>query len=141
MWAFIERNPSVLDHHSTIEIVELAMAVEEKCKKREENGKQSANNNGTKREENATPRHDEYKVGPGKPPIEHQFKKGNPGGPGRPKGARTMRSLIKQLLHAPNQPFDYPVQIAKSLLIEAVAGNTQAIRLVCENTNNKRNKR
>jgi hypothetical protein len=29
----------------------------------------------------------DYKVGPGKPPLEFQFKPGHPGGPGRPKGA------------------------------------------------------
>lgn len=39
-----------------------------------------------------------YKVGPGKPPKHTQFKKGNPGGPGRPKGflAPSLKRLTQE---------------------------------------------
>lgn len=36
----------------------------------------------------------EYKVGYRKPPEEHQFKKGGPGGPGRPKGSKNRETLL-----------------------------------------------
>lgn len=37
---------------------------------------------------------EEYKVGYGKPPKEHQFKTGNPGGPGKPKGSKNLKTII-----------------------------------------------
>lgn len=37
-------------------------------------------------------------VGPGRPPVEHQFKPGNPGGPGRPKGSKSLKKRINQRL-------------------------------------------
>ena len=36
---------------------------------------------------------DDYDVGYGKPPTHTQFKQGNPGGPGRPKGSSLTRHL------------------------------------------------
>lgn len=40
---------------------------------------------------------DDYKVGYGKPPKEHQFKKGHSGNPGgRKPGSQNMRSIIKK---------------------------------------------
>ncbi len=37
-------------------------------------------------------------VGPGKPPVEHQFKPGESGNPnGRPKGSKNLSSIIREL--------------------------------------------
>lgn len=36
------------------------------------------------------------KVGRGHPPVEHQFKKGNKGGPGRPKGSKNHDTKLKE---------------------------------------------
>ena len=36
---------------------------------------------------------DEYEVGYGRPPQQSQFQRGNPGGPGRPKGSSLSRHL------------------------------------------------
>lgn len=42
-----------------------------------------------------------YKVGRGKPPIAHQFKKGKSGNPrGRPKGARNFSTLLDRELNS-----------------------------------------
>jgi hypothetical protein len=35
-------------------------------------------------------------VGPGKPPVEHQFKLGNHGGPGHPKGVKNFMSRVNK---------------------------------------------
>ena len=37
---------------------------------------------------------EEYRVGPGKPPLEHRFRPGNPGG-GRPRGTSLERAIKK----------------------------------------------
>lgn len=37
-----------------------------------------------------------YKVGKGKPPREHQFKKGNKRGKGRPKGAKNIKTIVQE---------------------------------------------
>jgi hypothetical protein len=37
------------------------------------------------------------KQGRGHPPVEHQFKKGNKGGPGRPKGSKNHTTVMKEL--------------------------------------------
>jgi len=37
---------------------------------------------------------DDYEVGYGKPPVEHQFKKGNAGGPGRPKRSKNRKTMF-----------------------------------------------
>lgn len=42
---------------------------------------------------------DDYEVGKGKPPEEHQFKPGESGNPaGRPKAAKNMRTILDRLL-------------------------------------------
>jgi hypothetical protein len=45
----------------------------------------------------------DYEVGRGKPPIHSRFKKGNPGGPGRPKGSADRKpDLLSELEKALN---------------------------------------
>jgi hypothetical protein len=101
-----------------------------------QNGKQYAPKNGRKREENGTTR----KVGPGSPPQDRQFQSGNPGGPGRPKGARSMRKLIRKVLFDPQTDGKYAAAIVDALFNQAMNGNTHAIRMVLENGNSRRRK-
>lgn len=48
--------------------------------------------------ENSPAGKDDQEVGYGKPPKEHQFKKGNKLGKGRPKGAANMKTLVNAAL-------------------------------------------
>lgn len=41
----------------------------------------------------------DYEVGFAKPPVKHQFKADNPGGPGRPKGSRSQDSIEREKLN------------------------------------------
>jgi len=41
-----------------------------------------------------------YEVGYGKPPKHGQFKKGNPGGPGKPKGSKNLKTIVTEALGA-----------------------------------------
>lgn len=129
--------------------------------KREQNGSEVDNLDGRKREENGSPMgeqsfadsngaeeefHDDdwtpaptnQYVGPGHPPAEHQFKKGNPGGPGRPRGPKSMRRLVRDMIFDEKNDAYYARAIRNALILEAANGNTHAIRLVCENTNFRR---
>jgi hypothetical protein len=71
-----------------------------------------------------TPRSDEgYRVGPGKPPKEHQFK---PGQSGNPKGAKRKASLapdLKALLeHALNEKVKFKRGEQETIMSKAAAG-------------------
>lgn len=52
------------------------------------------------------------KVGKGNPPAETRFKKGNPGGPGRPKGTPNRSTIARLVLEMKVQP---PDQILRNL--------------------------
>ncbi len=150
-WRFIETHPETVQHLDATSVIELALTVGKCAHLRERDGSETANNDATKREENGIPRDDlddddgppsqrngAYKVGPGKPPIEHQFTKGNPGGPGRTRGPKSMRRLIREAIYNEMNNAQYARSITSALLIQAINGNTHAIRLVCENGNNRR---
>jgi hypothetical protein len=104
------------------------------------NGRETASKNGRKREENGKPRacklidllDQEQKVGPGNPPKEHQFKNGNPGGPGRPKGSLSIRKMIKAVLYEPEFGGKEMAAVVNALFSQAIKGNTHAIRIICE---------
>ena len=115
------------------------------------NGNKTPSNNGTKRENNGrnrdahkseppnsqTPELSQKKVGPGNPPTDHQFKPGNPGGPGAPKGPRSMRKLIRTVLFDEENNGEFAAAVTKALFRQAIKGNTHAIRIICENGNNR----
>lgn len=70
-----------------------------------------------------------YKVGKGKPPVEHQFKKGNPGG-GRPKGTRDFKTIfeiaarqVAQKLNLGEEPDVVQTEIVKRGIREGLGGN------------------
>jgi hypothetical protein len=49
-----------------------------------------------------------YEVGRGKPPLHSRFKKGNPGGPGRPKGSASRQpDLLSELEEALNTKISF----------------------------------
>jgi hypothetical protein len=113
------------------------------------NGNKTASKNGKERErtgrigqstsEPSNPRASEpYKIGPGNPPKEHQFQKGNPGGPGGPLGPRSMRKYIRTILFGDEVEDGFAMEVTKSLFRQAFKGNTHAIRIICENGNNRR---
>jgi hypothetical protein len=64
------------------------------------------------------------KTGPGSPPVEHQFKPGNPGG-GRPKGAVSITSRIQKYLRENPEKAD---QLAASMVEDAIKGNGTVLK-------------
>lgn len=75
-----------------------------------------------------------YDTGFGKPPASAQFEKGRSGNPaGRPKGARSMRTLLEELLDQPvtisvkGVPRQVPAKeaVLNRLLVQALTGKTQ----------------
>ena len=77
-------------------------------------------------------------VGYKNPPVEHQFKKGNPGGPGRPKGARSLVPYIREELFK-NDGENAKV-IAKKLVSDASWGWEKSIKLILELTTPRRSR-
>lgn len=76
----------------------------------------------------------DYETGFGKPPKSTRFEKGQSGNPsGRPKGARSMRSLLEELLDQPvtisvrGVPRQVPAKeaVLNRLLAQALTGKTQ----------------
>lgn len=88
-------------------------------------------------QDDGNPSSEAYKVGFGKPPVEHQFKPGRSGNPrGRPKGAKSLMAALRDTLMDPrsirkgkrkkNVPaFVAAVEVA---LRDALAGNNAALR-------------
>ena len=76
----------------------------------------------------------DYEVGFGKPPASGRFGKGKSGNPGgRPRGARSMRTLLEDLLDQPvtisvnGVPRQVPAKeaVLNRLLVQALTGKTQ----------------
>lgn len=70
----------------------------------------------------------ENKVGYGNPPKQHQFKPGNPGGPGRPRGSFSLRSLVINELSKKNGTKTR--KIVNRLIKRAIEGDVQAMLAV-----------
>ena len=84
------------------------MAHGEKNKKRSSGGKPDKCNNFSA---SAPPAEEEYRVGPGRPPKEHQWK---PGQSGNPKGAkRKKRSLIPELKEQFERVFSQKLKVTQ----------------------------
>lgn len=82
-----------------------------------------------------------YEVGKGKPPAKHQFKQGNKGGPGRPKGSRNRGShdgLLDERVKVGEDRLGraiyktYRELINRQLLNKAAKGEISAIKIVKE---------
>lgn len=71
------------------------------------------------------------KTGKGNPPKEHQFKPGNPGGPGRPL-LRPFREALDSALNGGNLS-----EVTKALVIQAKKGNVHAIKEIAERLDGK----
>jgi hypothetical protein len=67
-----------------------------------------------------------------------KFRSGNPGGPGRPKKARTMSAIVRRALFSKNQ--EVAVELLKVLYAKALNGNVPAIRLILEHSRPDRDK-
>ncbi|MEX2242291.1 MAG: hypothetical protein WD716_00445 [Fimbriimonadaceae bacterium] len=80
----------------------------------------------------------EQPIGYKNPPTEHRFKPGNPGGPGGQTGPRSMRKHIRAVLFGDEVEDGFAMEVTKSLFRQAIKGNTHAIRIICENGNNRR---
>lgn len=68
------------------------------------------------------------KAGYKTPPTHSQFKTGCKGGPGRPKGAKSTTTIIKQAIE--QQAEQYGEAVIQTLFMEARIGRIQAIKLV-----------
>lgn len=80
------------------------------------------------------------KGGYGNPPIDHQFKKNNPGGPGRPKGSTSMDAALKRVFRSkvPYKENGKPMSgqaidaLSKRLLQHGLAGPHRATLAVID---------
>ena len=133
VWVRFETHPS--EFLDVTAVASIANEVAERERKREGNGSETASKTGSKREKMGRSR--DANVGPGHPPVEHQFKNGHPGGPGRPKGKNSMRKLIRQVLFDEETGGEFSAAVVKALFAQAIKGNTHAIRIICENGNNR----
>lgn len=95
----------------------------------------SAEGNGDDEPARASP----YRVGYGTPPRETRFRKGRSGNPrGRPKGAKSAKSLLDQALSAPvtiseggrTRVVEQRTALFKSLVAKAIKGDARAAALV-----------
>ncbi|HXH61350.1 MAG TPA: DUF5681 domain-containing protein, partial [Fimbriimonadaceae bacterium] len=64
-------------------------------------------------------------VGYGRPPKQHQFKPGNPGGPGRPKGRLSLRAMLLKKLTRNNDRAAR--QIVDRIIRNAKKGDVKAL--------------
>ncbi|MEX2243354.1 MAG: DUF5681 domain-containing protein [Fimbriimonadaceae bacterium] len=68
-----------------------------------------------------------FDVGYGKPPVEHRFQKGNPGGPGRPK-IPPLERVLKAQLKADNERA--LKRLVRQLLKNALKGDQRALNAI-----------
>ena len=66
-----------------------------------------------------------YSVGYARPPKQHQFKPGNPGGPGRPKGRLSLRTMLVKSLARNNAKAAR--RIVERLISDAKKGDVKAL--------------
>lgn len=80
-----------------------------------------------------------YEVGYGRPPVASRFKKGRSGNPrGRPKGSRSVRSLLEQVLSSPvtineggtTRVIEQRMALFKSMLARAIKGDPRSAALI-----------
>lgn len=82
-----------------------------------------------------------YRVGPGKPPKNTQFKPGQTGNPkGRPKGSSLQR-LLKDLLEFETKGISNGAVIVEQLVKKARGGNLKAIEIVLDRIEGKARQR
>ncbi len=105
---------------------------------RELNGNSRASAFDQPEQTRTNPDESERPVGYKSPPAEHRFKPGNPGGPGGQLGPRSMRKHIRTILFGDEVEDGFAMEVTKSLFLQAIKGNTHAIRIICENGNNRR---
>ena len=158
-WRLYEKRPELFPGYDATRLLAFAQQVRQSVQQRAHKGNKTASKNGTKREEtggsmaltqNPLPAGEDgagplrsatangQKVGPGNPPLEHRFQKGDPGGPGRPSGPKSMRRIIRSVLFDDNGEGNYANAITLALFQQALKGNTHAIRIIVENGNNRR---
>lgn len=78
------------------------------------------------------PNPDGYKIGPGRPPREHQFKKGNRANPGgRPKG-QSITARVRRVLEQEHNGKALMDLLAERLVKEALAGKFAFVKEVLE---------
>lgn len=71
------------------------------------------------------------------PPKEHQFKPGNPGGPGRPKKGMLTRLLEKELKKIGPDKRSEAQKLIESVLKRAKAGNAALVKEIFERVEGK----
>lgn len=152
-WSRVDSCPEQFHFLDATEMLAFSNEVSLAIEKREKNGRKMNSKNGRKREETGGSRDAQFKggngepgvnghagspngqtqkVGPGNPPKEHQFKNGNPGGPGRPKGNLTLRKMIRAVLYEPEFEGKQMAAVVNALFSQTIKGNTHAIRIICE---------
>lgn len=86
-------------------------------------------------------KHKPYKVGPGHPPKEFQFKPGQSGNPnGRPAGLKSMRAIIREEMNRlitvkegkETAEITIKQAIARSWVYAALKGNWKAAKLLIQ---------
>ncbi len=80
---------------------------------------------------------DAYAVGPGKPPREHQFKKGRSGNPGgRPKGT-SVTAELRRLLDEAHNGKAIATLLAERMVRDALAGKAGAAKELLDRAEGK----
>ena len=112
---------------------------------RSRNGNSTATKNGNGRELDGNSNRassPEPPIGYKNPPKQHRFQKGNPGGPGGQAGPRSMRKYIRTVLFDDDgEHATLAAEVTKALFLQAMKGNTHAIRIIVENGNRRHRKR
>lgn len=77
-------------------------------------------------------------VGPGRPPKDKQFQKGNPGGPGRPPGV-SITAIAKRMLAeaSPETRKQIAENIAAQWLAKAAEGSPKHLEILLDRTEGK----
>jgi hypothetical protein len=80
---------------------------------------------------------DDYKVGPGKPPRDHQWRKGQSGNPGgRPRGA-SVTAELRRLMAQEHGGKTIAVLVAERMVKDALSGKPGSVRELLERVDGK----